>query len=42
MTNYIHMILSGHLAFYLIKWGNLRKYSQQGWESLNLLMKLVS
>jgi hypothetical protein len=41
MTNYIHMISSGHLAFYLKEWGNLWKYSQQGWESLNSLMKSV-
>jgi hypothetical protein len=41
MTNYIHLISSGHLAFYLREWGNLWKYSQQGWESLNSLMKSV-
>jgi hypothetical protein len=41
MTNYIHMIASGHLAFYLKEWGNLWKYSQQGWQSLNSLMKSV-
>jgi hypothetical protein len=41
ITNYIHMISSGHLAFYLREWGNLYKYSQQGWESLNSLMKSV-
>jgi hypothetical protein len=41
MTNYIHLISSGHLAFYLQEWGNLWKYLQQGWESLNLLMKSV-
>jgi hypothetical protein len=42
MTNYIiRMILSVHLTFYLKEWGNVWNYSQQGWESLNLLMKLV-
>jgi hypothetical protein len=41
MTNYIHLLSSGHLAFYLREWGNLWKYSQQGWESLNSLMKSV-
>jgi hypothetical protein len=41
MTNYIHLLSSGHLAFYLRKWGNLWKYSQQGRESLNSLMKSV-
>jgi hypothetical protein len=35
------MISSGHIAFYLREWGNLYKYSQQGWESLNSLMKSV-
>jgi hypothetical protein len=41
ISNYIHMISSGHIAFYLKEWGNLYKYSQQGWESMNSLMKSV-
>lgn len=39
VTNYIHMIGSGHFEEYMAKWGNLNKYSQQGWEALNALIK---
>ena len=38
--NYLHMIGSGHMLQYMIRWGNLTKYSQQGWEALNSLIKL--
>jgi hypothetical protein len=41
MTNYIHMVASGHLAFYMREWGILYKYSQQGWEAFNSLIKSV-
>ena len=40
VTNYIHMIGVGHFTEYMRRWGNLHKYSQQGWEALNALMKL--
>ena len=40
ITNYIHMIGSGHFEEYMAKWGNLNKYFQQGWEALNALIKL--
>jgi hypothetical protein len=39
LGNYFHMIGAGHLAFYLREWGNLFRYSQQGWESMNALIK---
>jgi hypothetical protein len=39
ITNYIHMIGSGHIADYLYKWKNLYRYSQQGWEAMNSLVK---
>eukprot|EP00978_Attheya_sp_CCMP212_P020241 scaffold57673_cov66-Attheya_sp.AAC.1 len=39
LTNYIHMLGSSHLKRYMEEWGNLNKYSQQGWESLNALIK---
>ena len=39
VTNYIHMIGSGHIAEYLYKWKNLYRYSQQGWEAMNSLIK---
>ena len=40
VTNYLHMIGSGHMLEYMRCWGNLTKYSQQGWEALNALIKL--
>jgi hypothetical protein len=39
ITNYIHMIASGHIADYLYKWKNLYRFSQQGWEAMNSLIK---
>ena len=38
--NYIHMIDSGHMYQYMVRWDNLTKYSHQGWEALNSLIKL--
>ena len=35
VTNYIHMLGSGHLREFLIKYRNLYMYSQQGWEHMN-------
>ena len=35
VTNYIHMLGSGHLMEFLKRYRNLYKYSQQGWEHLN-------
>lgn len=39
ITNYIHMMGAGHIADYLYKWRNLYRYSQQGWEAMNSLVK---
>jgi hypothetical protein len=39
VTNYIHMMPSGHLTTYLFKWKNLCQHSQQGWEAFNSLVK---
>jgi hypothetical protein len=39
MINYIHMIGSRHMTFYLQEWRNHYRSSQQGWEVLNSLMK---
>lgn len=39
ITNYIHMIGAGHIAEYLYKWKNLYRFSQQGWEAMNSLIK---
>jgi hypothetical protein len=41
MTNYIHMLASGHVDFHLRKWKNLYRYQNQGWEHLNLQIKYV-
>ena len=40
VANYIHMIGVGHMLAYMHLYGNLNKYSQQGWEALNALIKL--
>jgi hypothetical protein len=39
VTNYIHMLGSGHISFYLHRYRNLYRYSQQGWEALNSKVK---
>lgn len=41
VTNYIHMLASGHIKYYMEIHRNLYKYSQQGWESLNSKYKQV-
>jgi hypothetical protein len=40
VTNYLYMLGSGHIKYYMKMHGNLYKYSQQGWESLNENVKL--
>ena len=35
MTNYFHILRSGHFAYYLRKYRNLYRFSQQGWENVN-------
>jgi hypothetical protein len=40
-SNYTHLVASGHIAFYLKEWGNLYKWSQEGWEVYNSLIKGV-
>jgi hypothetical protein len=39
MTNYIHIIGAGHLSYFGKKYGNLYRFSQQGWEGMNKLLK---
>jgi hypothetical protein len=41
MTNYIHLLASGHISEYLYRHRNLYVYSNQGWEALNGLVKQV-
>jgi hypothetical protein len=33
--NYIHMIINGHIIYYLIKWRNYYRYKNEGWEHIN-------
>lgn len=39
ITNYIHLLSSGHISDYLFHWRNLYVHSQQGWEAFNSLLK---
>ena len=39
ITNYIHYMISGHFRDMLFIHRNLWKFSQQGWESVNGLLK---
>jgi hypothetical protein len=41
ITNYIHLIGSGHVTYYLQRYKNLYRFSQQGWESLNSKVKRI-
>ncbi len=38
-TNYTHMLSSSHVMRYMQEWKCLHRYSQQGWEALNALIK---
>jgi hypothetical protein len=35
ISNYIHLIITGHLMYYLRKWRNFYRYENEGWEHLN-------
>jgi hypothetical protein len=35
ISNYIHMLGSGHMLYFIKKYNCLYLYSQQGWEALN-------
>jgi len=41
ITNYLHMLGSGHMKYYMEIHRNLYKFSQQGWESLNSKYKQI-
>jgi hypothetical protein len=34
------MLSSGHIAEYMFRWRNLHRFSQQGWEHFNALLKV--
>ena len=40
ITNYIHLLGSGHITYFMYKYKNMYRYSNQGWESLNSLIKV--
>lgn len=40
ITNYFHMIGSGHIGEFLLQYRNLYMHSQQGWEAFNSYMKV--
>ena len=39
ITNYVHLVGSGHIGEYLFHWKSLYVHSQQGWEAFNALFK---
>ena len=39
MTNYMHLHKARHWAYFLLWYGNVHKYSQQGYENINGVMK---
>ena len=41
ITNYIHIISSGHMVDYMQRWKCLYRFSNQGWEAYNSLFKSV-
>ncbi len=41
VTNYIHMLGSGHVKHYMVTHHNLYQFSEQCWESLNAKFKLT-
>ena len=40
MPNYVHMLGSGHVMYYLRKKLNLYRYSNQSWERLNKRLEI--
>ena len=41
MTNYIHFLGSGHVAYYLFKYRNVYRFSQQGFEAMMGKIKAI-
>jgi len=39
LSNYFHMVGSGHLTYYIREHKSLYQFSQQGWEGLNAMIK---
>jgi hypothetical protein len=40
-TNYTHMLSSGHITEYMLKWRNMYCFSKQGWEKFNHVFTTV-
>jgi hypothetical protein len=38
ISNYIHMMITGHIIYYLRKWRNYYRYENEGWEHINAQM----
>jgi hypothetical protein len=38
ITNYVHMLGAGHVRYFLKKWRNLNRFSNQGWEAYNQMV----
>jgi hypothetical protein len=41
IINYNHLVCSGHMNYFLRRWRNLYRYSNQGWEYKNKQMRYV-
>jgi hypothetical protein len=41
MKKYTHLVCSGHMTYFLRRWRNLYRYSNQGWEYKNKQMRYV-
>ena len=39
LTNCFHMVIADHVHDCMVEWRNLSRYSEQGWEALNSLIK---
>jgi hypothetical protein len=39
ISNYIHMMITGHIIYYLRKWINYYHYENEGWEHINAQME---
>jgi hypothetical protein len=38
ISNYIHMMITGHIIYYLRKWRNHYRYENEGWEHITAQM----
>jgi hypothetical protein len=41
ITNYTHLVCSGHMTYFLRHWHNLYRYSNQGWDYKNKQMRYL-